>query len=84
MSIRKCTECRIRKQNECKWVNERKMKEIGRCVIDPKWGGACATCSKSSGTDPGKGYISILDVCQGCLANTRKGTHYFPAWSKRR
>ena len=78
MAIRSCSECRIQRQKECKWVNERNMAKIGECVTNLNWGGACATCGKGNGDNPGG-----LDVCRGCLVNTRKGTTYFIAWSKR-
>jgi len=80
MGLRSCSECRIQRQKECKWVNERNMAMIGECVTNPNWGGACATCGKTTGNNPNP----TLQVCRGCLANTRRGTHYFPAWAKRR
>ncbi len=80
MSLRSCSECRIQRAKACRWVKERNMAMIGRCVTDPGWGGACATCAKNSGVDPNP----ALQVCRGCLANTRRGTTYFLAWSQRR
>ena len=85
MGIRKCVECRIRKQDECKWVNGRNMQEIGRCVTDPNWGGACATCGKGKGNGPGEIYAGVMNkTCKVCLDNTRIGTRYFRTWSKRK
>ncbi len=79
MAIRSCPECRIQREGGCKWVKERNTAMIGECVTNPNWGGACATCKATQGNDPNP----TLEVCRGCLANTRKGTYYFLAWKKR-
>ena len=83
MGKKTCSKCRIRKKNMCKWVNERNMHNIGQCVTNPLWGGACATCKAKNLNTLGPGVdfgITLKKFCKDCLDRT-PGVKYFPRWN---